>query len=91
MRIIHGERRYQNCSDNLINSEYFNETTFNNTFKINTYLSMFHLKLNIRSVSLQVLELLTYLDILEIEFKLLSETALIALMLMLIFQTIMLK
>ena len=34
---------YLNNSGNLNNSEYFNETTFNNTFKINTCFSMFHL------------------------------------------------
>ena len=60
---------------NLMNSEYYNETTFNNTFNRNTNLSMFHL--NIRSVPLHFSELLAYLDVLDIDFNIiaLSETA----------------
>ena len=66
---------YMNTSCNLMNSAYYNETTFNNTFKRNTNLSMFHL--NIRSVPLHFSELLAYLNVLDIEFNIiaLSETA----------------
>ena len=61
---------YLHSSGNLINWEYFNETTFMNTLTINTCFSMFHLK--IRSVPLNFSELLTYLDVLEIEFKMIA-------------------
>ena len=50
---------YLNNSGNLINLQHFNEATFNNTLKINTCFSMFHL--NIRCVPLRFSELLGYL------------------------------
>ena len=59
-----------------VNAEYYTEQSFNDNFANNCNFSLMHL--NIRSIPLHFTELLCYLDILNIEFKLiaLSETAL---------------
>ena len=64
-----------NYFTNSVNSKYYNETTFNNTFCQKLNLSIFHL--NIRSVPLHFSELVLYLDVLNIDFSIiaLSETA----------------
>ena len=56
-------------------SEYYNEISFNNSFSDNQYLSLLHL--NIRSVPLHYTEFVSYLDTLNVHFKIiaLSETA----------------
>ena len=60
---------------NVINSEYFNESMFNNLFNKTANMSIIHL--NIRSIRLHFTEFITYLDTLSIEFSIiaLSETA----------------
>ena len=66
---------YLSNTNNIIKTEYYNETMFNNIYgKIHNF-SIFHL--NIRSVPLHFCELLSYLDTLDIEFSIiaLSETA----------------
>ena len=59
---------------NSLNFEYYDESTFNNTFNRKTNLAIFHL--NIRSVPLHLSEFVSYLDVLNIEFSIiaLSET-----------------
>ena len=66
---------YLNNIKESINSNYYNETTFNSKFKSNTNFSLLHL--NIRSVVSHFTEFLCYLDSLDFVFKViaLSETA----------------
>ena len=61
--------------NHTMTSEYYNEMSFNNTFLDNQNLSLLHL--NIRSVPLHFTECLSYLDTLNVNFKIiaLSETA----------------
>ena len=61
---------YLSNSSNSMNSNYYNETTFNRTFSKNTNLSIFHL--NIRSVPSHFSELLAYLNVLNIEFNIIA-------------------
>ena len=60
---------------NTVNSEYYNESSFNRNYGNSSNFSIFHL--NIRSVISHFRELLGYLDTLDIMFKVigLSETA----------------
>ena len=66
---------YLNNIKESINSNYYNETTFNSKFRSNTNFSLLHL--NIRSVVSHFTEFLCYLDSLDFVFKViaLSETA----------------
>ena len=64
-----------NNMNHAMTLEYYNEMSFNNTFSDNQNLSLIHL--NIRSVPLHFTECLSYLDTLNVNFKIiaLSETA----------------
>ena len=61
--------------NHAMTSEYYNEMSFNNTLSDNQNLPL--LPLNIRSVLLHFTECLSYLDTLNVNFKIiaLSETA----------------
>ena len=67
-----------NCLNSMfkVDSDYYTEESFNEKFSNNQRFSLIHL--NIRSIPSHFTEFLCYLDVLEIEFKIiaLSETAL---------------
>ena len=67
-----------NCLNSMfkVDSDYYTEASFNEKFSNNQRFSLIHL--NIRSIPSHFTEFLCYLDVLEIEFKIiaLSETAL---------------
>ena len=72
---IDPDNHFSNNMNHAMTSEYYNEMSFNNTFSDNQNLSLLHL--NIRSVPLHFTECLSYLDTLNVNFKIiaLSETA----------------
>ena len=72
---IDPDTHFLNNLNDTMTSEYYNEISFNNTFSDNQYLSLIHL--NIRSVPLHYTEFVSYLDTLNVHFKIiaLSETA----------------
>ena len=75
MSDIDPDFNYLNNIKESINSNYYNETTFNSKFKSNTNFSLLHL--NIRSVVSHFTEFLCSSDSLDFVFKViaLSETA----------------
>ena len=75
LRDIDPDTNFLNNLNHTMTSEYYNEISFNNTFSDNQYLSLLHL--NIRSVPLHYTEFVSYLDTLNVHFKIiaLSETA----------------
>ena len=64
-----------NYLNNISKSEYYDETIFNQSFRKTSNFSLIHL--NIRSVPLHFTEFMSYLDTLDIDFKIIafSETA----------------
>ena len=68
------EYRDLNYLNNISKSEYYDETIFNQSFRKTSNFSLIHL--NIRSVPLHFTECMSYLDTLDIAFKIiaLSET-----------------
>ena len=75
LRDIDPDNNFLNNLNHTMTSEYYNEISFNNTLSDNQYLSLLHL--NIRSVPLHYTEFVSYLDTLNVHFKIiaLSETA----------------
>ena len=61
--------------NNISKAEYYDETIFNQSFRKTSNFSLIHL--NIRSVPLHFTEFMSYLDTLDIDFKIIafSETA----------------
>ena len=66
---------FLNNLNHTMTSGYYYEISFNNTFSDNQCLSLLHL--NIRSIPLHFTEFVSYLDTLNVHFKIiaLSETA----------------
>jgi len=75
LNIIDPDINYLSDANNNVTSNYYDENGFNAKFHNNNNLSLIHL--NIRSVPLHFSEFLSYLDTLDIHFKIiaLSETA----------------
>ena len=71
------DNHFWNNMNHALTSEYYNEMSFNNTCSDNQNLSLLYL--NIRSVPLHFTECLSYLDTLNINFKIIAlcETAIV--------------